>query len=121
MSIYGSTFGVGRGDDDDRGVVLIRDDGDNHYPDPATFRRGALDGALISDFCVPGHDDGGGEEVGGWYRLAGCSWRVERGFPRPQLWSDQEYLLDVDAVRALRRDLTRWLKMPKVYPEGTTP
>lgn len=117
MSIYATTFSVGYPEDEDTpGVVLIRDDGNNHYPDPETWRRGAIDGAEIPGSCVPGHENDGAadDNPGNWYRLSGCSIRTVPEFPdRPQLWSDQEYVLDEDAARALRDDLTRWLDHPK--------
>ena len=122
MSIYGTTFVVGDPDEEyEAGVVLIRDDGTNHWPSLETNRRGSLSGAAIPSWCVPGHEDNindepGYEAPGPWYRLAGCSWRHEDGFKGYRLWSDQEYLLDEDAARALRDDLAAWLDLPKTRP-----
>ena len=55
---------------------------------------------------------------GGWYRLGGASYRIPEDHPElgAAIWSDQEYLLDEDAARALRDDLTRWLELPKTRP-----
>lgn len=124
MSIYGTTFDVGDPDDpdDDPGVVLIRDGGTNHWPSPERNRRGSLDGAAIPSWCVPGHPNAlgapGYEEPGGWYRLGACSVKTVPEFPDepPKFWRDQEYLLDEDAARALRDDLTRWIDLPKTRP-----
>jgi hypothetical protein len=121
MSIYGTTFSVGFPEPDQPpGIVLIRDDGTNHYPSLEKNRRGALDGAVIPSWCVPGHQDNmdGYEAPGGWYRLSGSSWRIPEGYEAfgEGIWSDQEYLLDEDAARVLRDDLTAWLDLPKTRP-----
>jgi hypothetical protein len=122
MSIYGTTFTVGFIDEPEQapGVVLIRDNGENHWPSLDRNRRGALDGAAIPSWCVPGQSDDeespGYLAPGPWYRLGGCSMRHEEGFEGEHLWSDQQYLLDEDAARALRDDLTRWLDLPKTRP-----
>lgn len=119
VSIYASTFSAGYPDDEDSvGVVLIRDNADNLYPNPATFRRGAIGGAEIPGWCVPGHDDADDDEPGGWYRLGGLSMRTlcRSSLTRPQLWVDQDYLLDEAAAQALRDDLTRWLDKTKTRP-----
>lgn len=123
MSIYGSTFSAGDPvDPESVGVVLIRDGGTNHWPTPEINRIGSVDGAWIPSWCVPGHqdedDEPGYEGPGPWYRLSGCSWRHVDGFDGFRLWSDQEYLLDEDAAKALRDDLTRWLDAPKTRPTG---
>jgi hypothetical protein len=120
VSTYSTTFGVGDPDDpdDEPGVVLIRDGGNNHWPSLNRNRRGTLSGAQIPSWCVPGHHNSmeGDEEPGGWYRLAGCSWRCEPGFTGERFWLDTEYLLDEDAARALRDDIQRWLDRPKTLP-----
>ena len=133
MSIYGSTFSAGDPDnrDEDPAVVLIRDNGENHWPSLGRNRRGSIDGAWIPGWCVPGHDSDadlpghdsdanlfGYEKPGGWYRLSGCSVRTAPEFPNTpaQLWRDQEYLLDEVAARLLRDDLTAWLALPKTRP-----
>lgn len=116
VSIYGTSFGVGdpRYDEDTPGVVLIRDNGTNHYPSLALNRRGSIDGAEIPSWCVPGHtyddvpDPPGYDAPGSWYRL--CCFAIERG---PE---HMEMLLDPDAATALRDDLTRWLEKPKTTP-----
>ena len=107
MSIYASTIVLGDEDDEDSdGTVLVREGGTNHYPNLEQNRRGTIDGALIPAWCVEGHrDDYNSTAVGGWYRLS---------FVTPD--ADGQMLLDVDAVTALRDDLTRWLEYDKVEP-----
>ena len=122
MSIYSSTFEVGTNEYNDMehpeefgvhpGIVLVRCDGGcNHYPDPSTCREGSIDGALIPAYCVNGHEnieyDDEFSTVGGWYRLGVSA----DGFGYAQM------LLDVNAVRALHNDLTKWLQYDKVEPK----
>ena len=141
MSIYSSTFEVGTNEyndmehpeefgvhpgivlvrcdngcnhypDPSTGIVLVRcDNGCNHYPDPSTCREGSIDGALIPAYCVNGHEnteyDDEFSTVGGWYRLGVSA----DGHGYVQM------LLDVNAVRALHHDLTKWLQFDKVEPK----
>src|SRR5690349_13220183 len=108
MSIYATTIILGDEDDDEPpGVVLVRENGTNHYPNPEQNRRGSIDGAHIPAWCVHGHeDDFNYTALGGWYRLS---------FVTPDSYG--QMLLDVDAVTALRDDLTRWLEYDKVEPQ----
>ena len=121
MSIYGTTFSVGEIDpmpEDPPGVVLWRGvGGRNDWPiDADHYERLSVSGAAIPAWCVPGHqhhedpdtkcDCDGYATPGPWYRL-GIYAETAAG-PEPV-----EALLDEDAVRAIRDDLTAWLNRPK--------
>jgi hypothetical protein len=108
----------------ERGNVLSYAEGfSNHYPNLAgTHERPAVIAlAHMPEWCVPGHDDTDD------YDITGPWLRVEVAAPEtlsfwgagdePEVKSEgATVLLDEEAVRSLRDDLTRWLDRPKVYP-----
>lgn len=115
MSIYATTLSVGDQDDEDPGVVVIRNTSDlrlggrNDHPDPNTWPRGSISGAHIPSWCVPGHDAEKPFAVAAWYRLS-----IDHGH------TFIDAVLDEHAVRALRDHLSAWLEEEKVYPRKAT-
>lgn len=110
----------------ERGEVRAYAEGwSNHYPTADVEAPAAVDIAHIPTWCVPGHgDDEGVTDVpfGPWLRLNvyspdALTWWVkdEAGNPTPAPVNGA-VVLDEDAVRALRDDLTGWLNQPKVRP-----
>lgn len=100
----------------------------NHYPSdddpPATIVL-----AHIDSWCVPGVDEDAVDwpQVGAWLRLdidspdALTWWTKDAdGQPTPEP-VHASVVLDVDAARALRDDLTRWLECEHLHPAEETP
>lgn len=116
----------------ERGVVLSYAQGfSNHHPDlTGTHERPALIAlASIAPWCVPGHDEDCStcdgwhdEEVGPWLRLEVVApetvnfWQKDsKG--NPQIEEEgATVVLNRKAVKALRDDLTRWLKLDHLEP-----
>lgn len=108
-----------------RGNVLSYADGfSNHYPDLTgeNERPACIELAHIAPWCTPGHSepDVDYDAVGGWLRLeVACPevvnyWeKDDDGDPtiKPE---GATVVLDEEAVRALRDDLTAWLECAKV-------
>lgn len=95
----------------------------NHYPNRRVERPASVGIAHIPSWCVPGHDDEGDDAVGPWLRLGLTSWLHDWHNPRarPTERASLDVVLDEEAVRSLRDDLTDWLDRPKVHPNGGTP
>lgn len=95
----------------------------NHYPADAD-PPGTVAVAHIAPWCVPGAgDDVDWPQVGDWLRLdvdapgALSWWSTDGGDELPALTPvHASIVLDVDAVRALRDDLTRWLECEHLHP-----
>ena len=97
----------------------------NHYPDlTGSHERPAIIAlAHIAPWCVPGHreDDEFRYEVGPWLRLEVVApetlsfWTEDSDEPTVER-RDASIILDEQAVRSLRDDLTAWLKRDKVRP-----
>lgn len=110
-----------------RGDVLSYAQGwSNHYPDHTgeAERPAVLALAHIAPWCVPGHgvDDADYDAVGPWLRLEVAApeslnfWQKdEEGRPLVEKES-ATVVLDEEAVRSLRDDLTAWLERPKAQP-----
>ena len=131
MSIYGNAEAVVGYDfetsefSDEQGKVRTYPDGfSNAYPERSDviFNPAAICFTSICSWCVPGHQGGADfETTGPWLRL-------EVDAPEsPDYWSGGGekpstedlhvmVLLDEQAVRSMRDQLTRWLDSPKVYP-----
>lgn len=104
----------------------------NHYPADAD-PPGTVAVAHIAPWCVPGwahrEDDLDWPQVGDWLRLdvdapgARTWWTKDAAGNPAREPVHASIVLDVDAVRALRDDLTRWLECehltPKVEGEAT--
>ena len=110
----------------ERGNVISYADGfSNHYPDlTGSHERPAIIAlAHIAPWCVPGHreDDEFRYEVGPWLRLEVVApetlsfWTEDSDEPTVER-RDASIILDEQAVRSLRDDLTAWLKRDKVRP-----
>ncbi|MGC4151514.1 MAG: hypothetical protein QM628_00350 [Propionicimonas sp.] len=141
MSIWCSWPTIGWEDEDQRfGAIVINEGGErepvphwqggevrsyadgwsNHYPDGTAERPASVDLASIPSWCVPGHSDELTDDYGRWLRLgidsplAVTYWRkTEDGQPQPDPhWV--AVVMDAEAVRALRDQLTEWLDAPKV-------
>lgn len=127
MSIWCSQQTIGHDEfEDGPGVVLTYALGfSNHYPDTSGECElpASIDLATIPRWCVPGHyDDYEEDEVGPWLRL---SVHAPRAFDwygpaedrkRNAGPIDADVVLDEEAARALRDQLTEWLDAPKVRP-----
>jgi hypothetical protein len=110
----------------ERGNVISYANGfSNHYPDlTGTHERPACIGlATIPEWCVPGHDESGNYDLlGPWLRLEVAApetlnfW-IKTDDGEPVVESEgATVLLDEEAVRSLRDDLSRWLERPKAQP-----
>lgn len=105
----------------------------NHYPttDGEYEQPAAVALAHIAPWCVPGHGDPcttcvvshDHPEVGPWLRMEVAShehsWK-DGGIPTGRE-EGATIVMDEDAVRALRDDLTRWLALPKLQPDTPLP
>lgn len=109
----------------ERGNVLSYAAGfSNHYPDltgeherPATVAI-----ASIPVWCVPGHDEENDDELGPWLRLEVAApetlnhW-VKDVDGKPQIEPEgASVVLDEEAARSLRDDLSAWLGRAKAMP-----
>lgn len=94
----------------------------NHYPDHTVEHDSRIDLALIPVWCVPGHRESTSTTlVGPWLRL-GVDTRTH-DFHDPTGPTSPVYVsvvMDEEAVRALRDDLTDWLHRPKAHPATPT-
>jgi hypothetical protein len=112
-----------------RGDVLSYAQGwSNHYPDHTgeAERPAVLALAHIAPWCVPGNreEEVDHDAVGPWLRLEVAApetlnfWaKDDHGNPSPAIEEEgATVVLDEEAVRSLRDDLTRWLDSPKARP-----
>jgi hypothetical protein len=111
----------------ERGHVLSRASGwSNHYPDHSgeAERPAVVALAHIAPWCVPGNNepDVDYDAVGPWLRLEVAApeslnfWRKDKD-GRPMVEEEgAAVVLDEEAVRSLRDDLTEWLERPKAQP-----
>ena len=129
MSIWCSWPHIGsdRGDAaPERGNVLTYAEGfSNHYPDlTGTHERpAAVALAHIPQWCVPGHEETGDYAIcGPWLRLEVAGWQALNFWAKDALGKPltedvgATVVLDEEAVRSLRDDLTAWLDRPKARP-----
>lgn len=110
----------------ERGNVLSYAEGwSNHYPDLTgeAERPAVIALASMPEWCVPGCDESGDYEITGpWLRLdvaapETLSFWTKDG-ERPTVENRGALVvLDEEAVRSLRDDLTDWLDRPKAYPK----
>jgi hypothetical protein len=110
----------------ERGTVLSYANGwSNHYPDLTgeAERPAVIALAHMPKWCVPGHDETGDYDINGpWLRLEVVAPETlnfwEKGDDGgPTVEEDgASVVLDEEAARSLRDDLTRWLDRPKAYP-----
>lgn len=125
MSIWGTLEHIGNDGDGptQRGTVLSYADGfSNHYPDlTGEYERPAyVQVAIVPPYCVPSHEDWTEDDdtLGSWLRL-------DVQAPEPLNMRLGEFavearaatvVLDEEAARSLRDELTWWLDQPKVRP-----
>lgn len=88
----------------------------NHYPtSDGEYEQPADIGiSSIPVWCVAGHRDEDGDEIGPWLRLDIGTWDHDSG--RPRVPVQAAVVMDEKAVRSLVKDMRAWLKAPKAYP-----
>jgi hypothetical protein len=112
----------------ERGHVLSWANGwSNHYPDHTgeAERPAVLSTAWLPPYCVPGHREPAVDydAVGPWLRIeVACPealnfWEKDADGNPVVEEEGATVVLDEEAVRSLRDDLTHWLEMDKVHPK----
>lgn len=128
MSIWCSDQHIGYDDDDRSGgeVRAYAEGWSNHYPTLDVEGPASVDLAHIPVYCVPGHNEEAASRQGGvgpWLRLSinspnARSWWTKTidGDPVPAP-AYVTVVLDEAAARALRKQLTKWIKHDKAQPK----
>ncbi len=95
----------------------------NHYPNAQVEAPAQLDLATLPSRTDLGHEDDTDDDAAGpWLRLgmlapdARSWWRRDDNGEPVRAPVDATVVLDEEAARALRDDLTEWLDMPKARP-----